>query len=245
MTPLVVVPGRLVGAGRAGRMEAVTTATTYLDALRRAGAEGVVIRPRPITAEEALALLNRADGLLVIGGQDVDPRLYDEKAVDQVYGVRREEDEFEMALLRSAIENDVPALAICRGAQVLNVALGGTLHQHVEGEVDHIGPGFPTRPPHTVGPVITVSLEPGSRVAKAVGAHQSNGTHLHHQTLARLGRGLKVTGRTDDGTIEAVEHERGWVVGVQWHPEDTAASDPDQQRLFDAFVSECRTRHSP
>lgn len=221
-------------------MATVATATTYLDALRRAGAVGVVISPRPLSEAEAAALLERMDGLLVIGGQDVDPAWYGEEAVDEVYGVRREEDEFEMTLLRSAIDNDVPTLAICRGAQVLNVALGGTLHQHVEGE--HIGPGFPTRPPSTVGPVIPIDLEPGSRVAKAVGGDRSDGTHLHHQTLAQLGKGLTVTGRTSDGTIEAVEHETGWVVGVQWHPEDTAATDPDQQRLFDAFVSECRVR---
>jgi putative glutamine amidotransferase len=116
-------------------------------------------------------------------------------------------------------------LAICRGHQVLNVALGGTLVQHIDGHrfVHH-----------------TTTLVPGCRAAVAIGHERPVGHHVHHQAIDRLGTDLVVTGRADDGTIEAVERPEGWVVGVQWHPEDTAAHDGDQQRLFDAFVAACR-----
>ena len=105
---------------------------------------------------------------------------------------------------------------------MLNVALGGTLVQHIE---DH-------RFVHHA-----VTLEPGSLAAAAVGQHAPVGHSVHHQAIDRLGAGLVVSGRADDGTIEAVELPGRWVLGVQWHPEDTAADDPDQQRLFDSFVA--------
>ena len=116
-------------------------------------------------------------------------------------------------------------LAICRGHQVLNVALGGTLVQHIE---DH-------RFVHHA-----VELAPDSLLAAVVGHGAPIGHSVHHQAIDRLGAGLVVTGRADDGTIEAIELPGRWVVGIQWHPEDTAADDPDQQRLFDAFVAACR-----
>ena len=124
-------------------------------------------------------------------------------------------------------------LAICRGCQVLNVALGGTLHQHItDGEttVAH------QRERHDV------TLAAGSLTTRAMGTQQPKGWSQHHQAIDRLGRGLVVAGRAADGVVEAVELPGRWVVGVQWHPEDTAADDPDQQRLFDAFVAECRSR---
>jgi putative glutamine amidotransferase len=243
VTPLILIPGRLVKAGVAGRHQTVAVGVRYLEALRRAGAEGIVVQPRAIDHDEAHRILSSADGLLVIGGPDVDPALYGQEPEPETYGVNRVEDDFEVTLLRSAIEEELPTLAICRGMQVLNVALGGSLHQHAAGgPIDHIGTGFPNRRPNEIGPVIPVELATHSRVAEAMGSTSSNGTHLHHQTVDRLGEGLTVTGRTEDETIEAVEHKRGWVVGVQWHPEDTAVEDEEQQRLFSAFVAECLGR---
>ena len=122
-----------------------------------------------------------------------------------------------------ALELDLPVLAICRGLQLLNVAFGGSLHQHIDGHklVLH-----------------DVSVEPGSRLA-ALGTMRPACFSVHHQSIDRVGAGLVVTARADDGTVEGIELPDHWVVGVQWHPEDTAADDPAQQALLDAFVGEC------
>jgi putative glutamine amidotransferase len=152
---------------------------------------------------------------------------------ETVYGVQSEHDEYELAAVTAALRLDLPTLAICRGFQLLNVALGGSLHQHItdaETTVLHRG--------H----LHEVELEPGSRTAVAMGTTRPVGWSQHHQAVDRVGLGLTVTGRAADGTIEAMEYDGGWVVAVQWHPEDTAEEDPAQQRLFDAFVAECRVR---
>ena len=144
---------------------------------------------------------------------------------DRVTGVDADHDDLDLACARAAIDLGRPLLAICRGHQVLNVALGGSLLQHID---DH-------RFVHH-----DVELEPGCRAALAIGHTRPVGHSVHHQAIDRVGDGLVVTGRAADGTIEAVELPGAWVVGVQWHPEDTADRDGDQQRLFDAFVAACR-----
>jgi putative glutamine amidotransferase len=147
-----------------------------------------------------------------------------------------EADAFDLEAAGAAVRLGMPLLAICRGMQVLNVALGGTLDQHIgdrEGYRDHGTPGK--------GPAMhPVDLEPGSLVAKAMDAERPECRSSHHQALDELGQGLTVAGRSDDGVVEAVEHRQGWVLGVQWHPERTAAEDPAQQRLFDALVERAR-----
>jgi putative glutamine amidotransferase len=169
------------------------------------------------------ATLSRFDGLLMLGGGDLDPAAYGANAAPEVRGVDPRQDAFELAALRTAMDLDLPVLAICRGLQVLNVAYGGSLHQHIEGHklVHH-----------------DVDVEPGTRLA-ALGVMRPNGHSVHHQSIDRVGSGLVVTARADDGTVEGVELPERWIVGVQWHPEDTAAADPAQQALFDAFVDEC------
>jgi len=128
----------------------------------------------------------------------------------------------------------MPVLAICRGIQVLNVALGGTLVQHVPdlgGNVEHGVPGGGGTVMHDV------KVEPDSLLAEITGGETLATASHHHQAVDRLGEGLHVTARADDGVIEAVEHDGpGWLVAVQWHPEDTAATDPAQQALFDALA---------
>jgi putative glutamine amidotransferase len=130
-------------------------------------------------------------------------------------------------------------LAICRGIQVLNVALGGSLDQHITGREGVGGHGDPGLRSETH----EVHIEPGSRTAKALGAETVSVSSSHHQAVAEVGEGLVVSGRAPDGIIEAMEHPDGsWVVAVQWHPERTAERDPAQQRLFDAFVDEASAR---
>ncbi len=226
MTPFIAIPGRRTPEAKGLRTEAVAAGELYLDAVRRAGGEPAIVAPTADT-DRLAATLARFDGLLLLGGGDVDPQRYGAAEVhEMVRGVDARQDEFETAALRVALDLDLPVLAICRGAQLLNVAFGGSLHQHIEGHrlVEH-----------------AVTVEPDSRLA-AIVSGRPVGHSVHHQSIDRVGDGLVVTARADDGTVEAVELANRWVVGVQWHPEDTAATDLEQQRLLDGFVAECARR---
>lgn len=210
----------------------------YIEALRRAGAIPTLLLPGdPRSPTE---LLDRVDGLLLVGGGDVEPARYGQAPHAELYGLEPDRDELEIALLLEADRRGLPTLCVCRGMQVMNVAFGGTLIQHL--------PDDPRFGPHGTpsgedGLLHDVHLEPGSRVASAASATTLSCSSHHHQGVDRLGQGLVATGRAPDGLVEAIEREgEGWMVGVQWHPEDTAAADPAQQRLFDALVRAARER---
>ncbi|HXF35907.1 MAG TPA: gamma-glutamyl-gamma-aminobutyrate hydrolase family protein, partial [Actinomycetota bacterium] len=182
-------------------------------------------------------ILRPFDGLLLLGGGDVEPARYGGPRHAEVYGVEPDRDELEIRLLREADRAGLPALCICRGIQVLNVAFGGTLIPHlpdVQGLGEHRGASYGSSVEHAV------KVEPGSRLALATGGEVLTCSSHHHQGLDRLGEGLSVVGRSDDGLVEAVERDRGWVLGVQWHPEESADRDPAQQALFDALVAQAR-----
>jgi putative glutamine amidotransferase len=240
--PLIAVPAYLV---RSGRVEgwatsAVATPETYLTALRRAGARGAVVMPDDLGEDEADQLLDRFDGLLLIGGGDLDPESYGQPREQQVYGVIARRDGFELPLVRAAVARRMPTLAICRGHQVLNVALGGTLQQHViSRDVPHGVPGV------AGGSIMhSVRVQDGSRLATTLGATVADISSQHHQAVEKLGDDLEAVAWADDGVIEGIElaDDDRWVIGVQWHPEDTAGTDAVEQRLFDAFVSEVARR---
>lgn len=241
MVPLVALPAYPIAAGRVARWSdaGVAVPEPYVAAVQRAGGQEVILGPRPISDTDARKLLARLSGLVLLGGNDLDAATYGQAPHPSVYGVSADRDAFDLALCRAALDLDVPLLAICRGAQVLNVVLGGTLHQHISD--DHPGHGRPgVEHGHEVH---EIELTPGSAVATAAGATRVLGSCHHHQAMDRLGDGLVVTGRSPDGVVEAMELPgAGWLVAVQWHPEDTAARDPVQQRLFDAFVAECARR---
>lgn len=198
---------------------------------------------------EASARVDAASGVIVLGGADVDPALYGE----QPYGAHLDSadagaDRFEAALIRQAIAQGKPVFAICRGAQVLNVALGGTL-------VQDLGTGVHTRPepegaePESAEPEIPapgmleheVSVAPGSRLAQIVGAGVHTVRSSHHQAVDQPGDGLVVTARAADGVVEAVELPGAWVIGVQWHPED-AGADPAMLRALLADFARAAAR---
>jgi putative glutamine amidotransferase len=176
-------------------------------------------------------LLRQVDAVVLHGGGDVDPRHYGQQATaEQIYGIVAEHDEVELAVVRSALELEVPMLAICRGMQVLNVAMGGTLQQDIsEHGVSSESHWFVNH---------EVALQPGSRIAKAVGSDTLTAGHcVHHQALDRVADGLHIVGHSADGIVHAAELDGdGWVVATQWHPEDTAAADAQQQSLFTALV---------
>lgn len=178
-------------------------------------------------------LLDRFDGLLLVGGGDVEPTAYGQDPNEAVYGVEPDRDAFEFSLLRQAEARGMPALCICRGMQVLNVAFGGTLNQHLPDDDRYMPHGTPSGADALYH---DVKLKGETRIAIAAGAETLSCSSHHHQGLEGLGEGLAATGWSEDGLVEAIERTTGWVVGVQWHPEDSAASDPAQQGLFDGFV---------
>jgi putative glutamine amidotransferase len=207
----------------------------YVDAVRRAGGRPTLVLPgddRP-----PVELLDRYQGLLLVGGGDVEPSRYGRDAGQDVYGVEPDRDRFEIDLLVEADRRGMPALCVCRGMQVLNVAFGGTLIQHLPADPRFMPHGTPSG---SEGLRHDVKLTAGSRVGEAAGAEVVSCSSHHHQGLDDLGRGIVATGWSEDGLVEAIELDRGWVVGVQWHPEDTAPGDPAQQGLFDGLVRRAR-----
>ncbi len=239
--PLIAVTGVPITAGGVlGWRQASTAApAAYLQALDRAGADGAVLMPVDLDEDEAARRLSRFDGLVVVGGGDVDPARYGAEPHPEVAHVSPARDGFEIPLLRAAVAGGVPTLAICRGIQVLNVALGGTLHQHIS-DWSHLAAH--RSPDGSEEAFHDVRIEPGTRLHKAVQAVRAATFSHHHQAVDVLAEGLVAVAWADDGLLEGVEHENGWVVGIQWHAEATAAGDPLQQNLFDGFVAEARGR---
>jgi len=203
---------------------------SYSVAVQRAGGLALLLPPDDASAESPDQLLDLLDGLVLAGGSDLDPASYGARPHEQTGATSPERDRFELALAHGAIERDLPVLGVCRGMEVLNVAYGGTLEQHL-GAVD--------RHRHTPGAFSDheVRLEPGSLAARAVGAERTAVKSHHHQGLDELGEGLAVTGRSlPDGLVEAVEDpERRHVLGVLWHPEED-----ERSRVLGTLVHEAR-----
>lgn len=180
----------------------------YVKAVRKAG--GVPVLLPLIERDDASGLLDRVDGLLMTGGGDVDPATYGAEPDPLTERVDAERDARDIALCRLAVERDVPTLAICRGSQVLNVALGGTLVQHIDKHFDI------DRYNETVH---DVDVDPSAKLSQWIGTAAVGVNTLHHQAIAKVGDGLRVVAHAGDGTIEGIEAEGSRVVGVQWHPE--------------------------
>jgi putative glutamine amidotransferase len=206
-------------------------ADTYVEAVQSTGAHALLL---PVTGRAPEALLDRVDGLMVIGGADLDPATYGQERSEHTETTYRERDEFELALTRAAIERGLPFLGICRGMQLLNVALGGTLNQHLVGD-----DGVPShrRIIGTFdGTEHEIDLTPGSLAERALGGPVHVARCHHHQAVDRLGADLTVSGRARDGVVEAIELPDGWALGVQWHPEAG-----DKRELFHAFAEAAST----
>lgn len=241
MTPLIAVAGRTAAAGRVSRDAVSFAGRRYMESVLRAGGEPVVVLPQHLTADVARELMARFDALLLMGGPDVDPQLYGQQPHASVYGVDRFQDDFEIELLKAALVCGKPVLAVCRGIQLVNVALGGTLLQHIDESTDvqHRPTNFPAGAEFAIH---DIDIHEGSKVHQALGTTRVSGASFHHQALDVLGEGLTAVGWSPDGFVEAVEHNEHWLLGVQWHPEDTADEDPPHQSLYNAFV---RAANSP
>ena len=213
----------------------------YLHATEAAGGLPMVVPP--LCAAAVAPLLDRCSGLLLSGGPDLDPAAYGARAHDQTGPVEPHLDGFELQLAQMAIARRMPIFAICRGMQLLNVARGGTLHQHLP---DLVGDGIKHRQSEPGGyPTHWVRIEDDSQVARVMGRQRTKVNSLHHQAIDRLGTDLVATAWATDGTIEAVEAtDRDFVVGVQWHAE-CLVNRPEQAALFGAFVEAAAAYERP
>jgi len=203
----------------------------YFEAVTDAGGIAVLLPPQPVDSEIATSIIHGLDGLILTGGKDVDPARYGQEAHPNTDVPRKDRDAFEDALLRAAIEQNVPFLGICRGAQMLNVALGGTIIQHLP---DVIGSSRYSAGGGTFL-VNDVAVAPDTTLSALLGGDDSVAVKsYHHQAIDELADGLVVSGRGDDGIIQAVELPSvDFGVAVQWHPEEDAKQDA---RLFVGVV---------
>ena len=201
-----------------GDTSRVRLTAAYVTALENAGLIPLIVPPLA-NADAASAILDSVAGLVLTGGEDVDPARYGEKRHEKVRSVNPARDATEAALIKEAKERGTPVLAICRGIQILNVALGGTLVQDIpsqcETKIAHDEESARDSRTHEI------SVEPGSLIATAVGTEHLTVNSFHHQSVKRVADGMRVTARSPDGIIEGIEStdEDWWVMAVQWHPE--------------------------
>ncbi|HSJ53148.1 MAG TPA: gamma-glutamyl-gamma-aminobutyrate hydrolase family protein, partial [Anaerolineae bacterium] len=234
LTAIAIAPAKEYGSPRLGLNQ------TYVDAVARAGGAPLLI---PHLADESLlrALYERLDGLLLTGGEDIDPIHFGEPIHEKCGSISAERDSTELRLTRWAAAEGKPVLAICRGIQVLNVALGGSLYQDIAAQLSKARrhdwyPGFPRN--HLAH---SAQIAPGTRLATIAGTETLQVNSLHHQSLKDVAPGLVVTAVAPDGVVEAVEaSEHPFALGVQWHPEELAGEDARARRLFVAFVEASR-----
>jgi putative glutamine amidotransferase len=206
-------------------LEAALVPAAYVRAVERAGGVPLLVPPGASFDET----LDRVDGMVFSGGSDVDPELYGATVHEETIGIFRERDEFELGLMRAALARDVPMLAICRGSQVLNVALGGDLEQHVP---DRVGTDVHKETPGVFAEH-NVEVLPDTRLGSIVGGRVEAKSH-HHQGYGTIGEGLREVAHAPDGTVEALEDPtRRFTLGVLWHPEEG-----DDLALFEALVRE-------
>jgi putative glutamine amidotransferase len=241
--PLIAIPTYHLGASRVGSWEgAYALPEPYVATLGAAGARTALLPSFQLAeAEEVLAPF---DGLLLAGGGDIEPARYGADDHPEQDGTDPDRDELELELARAAVRTGLPTLGICRGMQLLNVAFGGTLIQHL--------PELDGRPEHRVEhrnkakqAMHGLRVEPDSRLAEALGQVEAEALSDHHQGLDRLGDGFQPVAWAPDGLVEGIERDQGWTVGVLWHPESTAAADPAQHRLLRSFVDAASRRGQP
>jgi len=210
-------------------------ASTYINAVRRAGGVPLLIPPGD---HHSTSIVERLDGIIFSGGGDLNPEVYKGTAHETVYMVDDDRDRSEFDTARLVLEQGKPTFAICRGMQVFNVLLGGTLYEHLP---DIVGERVLHRKPPRNPVPHEVYVDKGSKLESILRTNTICPASWHHQGVKKLGNGLKAVAHAQDGVIEAVEmKDHPWFLAVQWHPEITAHEDPTQKKLFDAFTVACR-----
>ena len=229
---------KLIGITTYGRDEqgSFTLPGEYVDSVRRAGAVPVLLTPGEKDIDRWIELV---DGVVLVGGGDLDPARYGGSSHETIYMLDAERDSSELELTRKVIDTGMPTLGICRGTQVINVVLGGTLHEHLP---DVVGEETLHREPPREPTPHRVRVVEGSRLARLLGEVDFEAQSWHHQAIKEVAPTLEIVAHAPDGVIEAIEkHDHPWLYAVQWHPELSSDRDPIQQRLFDALV-EATTR---
>lgn len=218
-----------------GKRERAFVYTTYVEALRRAGAIPVLIPPQP---ENAADVIENLDGVVLAGGYDCDPTLYGEEAHPTVEPMDPRRQSGDLSLARAARERGIPTLGICLGLQMMNIAAGGTLvqdiHSQMQTDIEHVSEPE-DRARHDV------HIEQGTKLAKILaGTTEMNVNSSHHQAIKAVGEGLRETAHAPDGVVEGIEDPRHpFYVGVQWHPEDMG-DEASASSIFRAFVDAAR-----
>ncbi|MFG3205105.1 gamma-glutamyl-gamma-aminobutyrate hydrolase family protein [Streptomyces sp. NPDC048192] len=230
--PLILVVGRRAAAVSGLRFSATVAAEAVCEAVFANGGEPLVLHGADRGRLPELPLrLSRFAGVVLPGGSDLDPAHYGQDRHPRTSPDHAEQDALDLAAARAVLDLGLPALAICRGLQAVNTVCGGTLVQHLPpGRVEHLDAA------HEVTPV------PGSRLEAVVGPRTFTVSSYHHQAVDRVGRGLRVTARSADGCVEALEHTTADLLAVQWHPEDLAATSPQDAALFADLIDRARDR---
>ena len=202
----------------------------YVRAVEAAGGEAVTLDPQPngLSSLQATAMIHGIDGLLVPGGWDVDPPAYGEERQEETPNVDPPLDRTEIALVRAAVDGGVPVFGICRGQQVINVALGGSLRQHIDGHDMH------GRPRDLLAH--SIDVVPGSELSNVLSGESVMVNSLHHQSVKDVAPGLHITAQSPDGVVEGLESSDGMVVAVQCHPEELIGQQGWAMSLFRRFV---------
>jgi putative glutamine amidotransferase len=205
----------------------------YIEGITRAGGLAIMLPPQQLSSAEAKDIITSLDGLMLCGGRDIDSARYGQNPHGEAEQPDKLRDDLEEKLLSAAIDADLPFLGICRGAQMLNINRGGTLIQHLPDVVGHnryqLGNAKFT--------AADVEVETSSILGSLVGEKISNAALYHHQAIDELGKGLKITAKTEDGIVEAVElADHPFGVAVQWHPEQTL----DDLRIFEGLIEAAR-----
>jgi putative glutamine amidotransferase len=242
MNPLIgITPSTSPDDASRGYTDRYLLSRSYVDSVRRAGGIPVIL---PTDSDDAIATLERLDGLLLSGGSDVDPARYGEATVHPAtYGIDHDRDAFEIAAFRAATERDLPTLCICRGIQVMAVAMGGTLIQDIPSEL----PGSQEHQQNNLdkkrGDVThSVRIDPGNPLFDSIGQETIAVNTYHHQAVSDPGSVLKVIATSEDGVVEGLWHPgMTYGIGVQWHPEGLSAHMPEHAAIFEGFVESIRS----
>lgn len=234
----VLHPAPIIGITTYGRNELgqYHLFSAYVESVRRAGGVPILLSPGETRSDR---LIQAVDGLVFTGGGDIDPERYGGNFHETIYKIDPERDRFELTLAQQAMQADVPVLGICRGMQVLSVASGGQLLPHVP---DTFGIGVLHREEQLTPTRHPVELVTSSQLAAIIGLTEIDVVSWHHQAVTTVPPGWQVAAYAPDGLIEAVEHaDHPWAIALQWHPEMSAADDPSQQAIFNAFVTAAAT----
>lgn len=243
MRPIIGIP--CFTAKRAGTQRPIYgNNQAYVRAVERAG--GVPVLIPPLSDELGMrAICDRLDGLLLTGGEDLDPDLYGEQPLPECGASDRQRDDSELAFTRWALDADVPLLGICRGMQLLNVARGGSLYQDLGTQQPHVEQHAQTRHPRSHRSH-DIRILPDSQLAAILGTSRHSVNSLHHQAVNRVGDGVRIVAWSPDDVAEAMELPAySFALAVQYHPEELEPTDEASQRLFSAFVRACIERQAP